>query len=537
MRQRNTRLEFMSLLAFLMAAALLLTNGFTGRVNAQDDVYRSIEPIGVVLDMVQSQYVRDIEIDKLVEGALYGILSSLDEHSSFLSVDDLTSMQEDTQGAFEGIGVSIKLDEQERITVFQPIPNSPAAEAGVKPFDIIARIDGVSTAGMTLSDAAERIRGQRGTMVRLTLVRIIDGVEEPEVLEIDVRRDKVPLASVKESRLLEGGIGYLRISDFKQNTASDLEKELKDFLEQGMRAFILDLRWNPGGLLTASNDVCELFLPRGSLVTYTKGREREGRANPEDLELYTRGRPVLPEGFPMIVLVNEQTASSSEIVTGALQYYERALILGEKTFGKGSVQTIIPLERPEGTALRLTTALYYTPGDVTIDKNGILPDIDEEMDWELERKLGIQLYQSYESDPNLVNQQNHGSVTGNELSEETVEDVQLQRAVEILNESEVWTDLVAVYHRDIKFTQMSAEQAKAREEARKEAEAEEAAAQQSEAATPEDGEAAAPEDGEAATPEDGEAAVPDLLPVPAEILPDVPSEDEAPVEEEAVPAE
>ena len=516
MRQRNTRLEFMSLLAFLIAAVLLLTNGFVGRVNAQDDIYRSIEPIGVVLDMVQSQYVYDIEIDKLVEGALFGIMSSLDEHSSFLSVEDLTSMQEDTQGEFEGIGVSIKLDEQERITVFQPIPNSPAAEAGVKPFDIIARIDDVSTVGMTLSDAAERIRGQRGTMVRLTLVRIIEGQDDPEVVNVDVRRDKVPLNSLKESRILDGGIGYVRVSDFKQNTADDLEETLKDFLKQGMRAFILDLRWNPGGLLTASREVCELFLPKGTLVTYTKGREKNGRANPEDLELFTQGRPVLPDGFPVIILVNEQTASSSEIVTGAMQYYERALILGEKTFGKGSVQTIIPLERPEGTALRLTTALYYTPADVTINKNGILPDVEEPMEWETERALGLQLYHSYESDPDLMNEQNHGSVSGNEVDDETVEDVQLQRAVSILNESDVWTDLIAVHHRDVKFTQMSAEQVKAREEAQKKKAAEEEAAKAVES--------------EASPDEAAPAGDDSNLPVPPELLPDgAPEMEESPV--------
>ncbi len=171
---------------------------------------------------------------------------------------------------------------------------------------------------------------------------------------------------------------------------------------------------------------------------------------------------MLPEDFPVVLLVNEQTASSSEIVTGALQFYERAIIVGEKTFGKGSVQTIIPLERPENTALRLTTALYYTPGDVTIDKNGILPDVTVEMEWEQERALGRQMYESYADDPDMMNQQNHGSVTGNEVTEDTVEDIQLGKAVDILNESDVWEELIDKYHRATTETQMTAAEAKSR---------------------------------------------------------------------------
>ncbi|MBP8128398.1 MAG: S41 family peptidase [Candidatus Hydrogenedentes bacterium] len=472
MRTRNTKLEFLTLLTFLVSLVLLLGNGFVARISAETeevDVYREIEPIGLVLDTIQDQYVHEVDIREVVEGALYGMMGSLDEHSSFLSAEDLEIMQEDTQGEFEGIGVSIKLDDQERIMVFQPIPNSPAADAGIRPFDIIAKIDGVPTIGMTLSDAADRIRGPRGTTVRLTLLRLKEGEEEPEVIETDVKREKVPLASLKESRLLENGIGYIRISDFKQNTAQDLKKKLREFLKEGMKGFVLDLRWNPGGLLTASKDVCELFLPRGTLVTYTKGRELAGRRNPDDLELYTGGNPVLPEGFPVIVLVNEQTASSSEIVTGALQFYERAIILGEKTFGKGSVQTIIPLPHPENTALRLTTALYYTPGDVTIDKNGILPDIEVLMDWDQERALGKQLYESFENDPSMTDRQNHGAVTGNAPAEGSVEDTQLQRAVEVLLESAVWGDLIQKYHRDVHITQVAADEAAADEEKKDEA--------------------------------------------------------------------
>ena len=346
MQNRNAKYEFVALLIFLVSMTLLLTNGFMGRIDAREnnvDVYQQIAPMGEVLNLIMEDYVREADLEQVVNGALMGMMSSLDRNSSFISKDDLQKMREETQGEFEGIGVSIKLDDNDNIMVFQPIHNSPAEEAGILPFDLIIKIGDVSTEGMSLNDAANLIRGPKGTSVDLTLLRQQDGAEPREV-EVSVKRANVPLESIKEARLLEGGVGYVRIGDFKDTTARDLKERLKEFLEQDMRAFVLDLRWNPGGLLTASQQVCELFLPKGALVTYTRGRVREdGKANGEDMELYTERRPVLPEGMPMIVLVNDQTASSSEIVTGALQYYKRALVLGEKTFGKGSVQTIIPV--------------------------------------------------------------------------------------------------------------------------------------------------------------------------------------------------
>ena len=497
--RKQSKFEFFSLLTFLVVATLLLSNGFVARIFAQDkepDVFRAIEPTGVVLDAILREYVLEPDLDRLVEGALVGMMSSLDRHSSFISKDDLDAMREDTKGEFEGIGVSIKLDDDDNIMVFMPITDSPAAKEGIRPFDIITEIDGVSALGMTLSEAADRIRGKRGTYVELTIRRALEGVDEPEILKISVKRDKVPLESIKEARLLEDGIGYVRISDFKDTTARDLKKKLKEYLKQGMTAFVLDLRWNPGGLLSASKEVCELFLPKNSLVTYTKARANvDGEPSKDDMELHTEGRPVLPLEFSVIVLVNDQTASSSEIVTGALQYHKRALVVGEKTFGKGSVQTIIPLTRPEGTALRLTTALYYTPADVTIDHQGILPDIEVAMSLEQERALGMQMYKSYQYDPVKRNEQNHGTATGNtqeeDLPEETpeqhallnkvlevfgpdtgkaleahlqrkreaaklVEDLQLLRAVDILREDTVWENLLRKYHRDVHETQVAA---------------------------------------------------------------------------------
>ncbi len=475
MPKNRSKFEFLTLLSFLTILTLLVSNAFVGRIAAQStevDVYQKLEPIGIVLDMIQKEYVRDADIDQLVEGALSGMMGSLDKHSSFITREDLNMMREETRGEFEGIGVSIKLDEDENLIVFQPIPGSPADEAGLQPFDRIVQIDGVNTTGMSLREAAERIRGPRGEPVTLTVLRPLEDEEaalseEPEVLEFVVKRDKVPLESIKEARIFPGGIGYIRISDFKDNTADDIRDKLDDFLDEGMRAFVLDLRWNPGGLLTASQEVTELFLPPNQLVTYTKGRGQNERSDLSDanLLLRTEGTPALPLDFPVVVLVNEATASSSEIVVGALQYYKRAIIVGENTFGKGSVQTIIPLQRPADTALRLTTALYYTPAEVTIDGNGIKPDVEVPLSWEDERALGRQLYESYEDDPGQVNEQNHGlfprATEAADAKDEVAVDVQLERAIDLLREDTTWEALVDKYHKPIDETQVALKDADA----------------------------------------------------------------------------
>lgn len=498
MPQKSSKYEVVALLVFLLAAAMLISNGFAGRISAQGketDIYQSIEPIGLVMDTIQTQYVRDANMDRLVEGACAGMMSSLDRHSSFISEHELKAMQEETKGEFEGIGVSIRTDDEKNIIVFKPIPESPAAKAGLKPWDIIIKIDGITTEGMTLDDAAKKIRGPGGTAVKLTIKRKNEAGTE-EILDFTVKRAKVPLESVTEARLLDNGIGYVRISDFKDTTAKDIKKALNEFLDKGMKGFVLDLRWNPGGLLTASKQVCELFLPKGSLVTYTKGRAgADGKNGDDDMKLSTESKPVLPPGMPMAVLVNGQTASSSEIVTGAMQFYQRALIVGEKTFGKGSVQTIIPLEKPKMTALRLTTALYYTPADVTIDHQGIKPDVEVVMTKDQEKALGLQMFKSYENDPGKTNDQNHGAVTGNTVNQESkpqseselklldemgvaygdnakkvlkeviekikntsggVEDLPLQRACQIMGEDSVWDNLLKKYHKDIHETQTAA---------------------------------------------------------------------------------
>ena len=459
MQNRQSKLEFVALLGFLIVATLVLTNGFVARISASGkdvDLYAKVQPIADVLGTILDEYVREPDIDKVVEGALVGMLNSLDRHSSYISADALQQMREDTKGEFEGIGVSIRFDDDKNVLVFQPLGGSPAEKAGILAGDYIIKIDGVSTQGMSLEDVAKRIRGPHDSVVKVTTSRRHEGTPEHDIHEFTVKRGNIPLESIKESRLLIDGIGYIRISDFKDNTEKDLAKHIGTLLEKGMTSLVLDLRWNPGGLLSASKQVCEVFLPKNTLVTYTQGRKTGRSTLSEDVRLYTEKNPMLPPTFPVVVLINDQTASSSEIVTGALQYWKRAIVVGEKTYGKGSVQTIIPLQRPASSALRLTTALYYTPAEVTIDSAGIKPDVEVVLTRKQQVALLKQMFDSVKDDAKLLNQQNHGGASGNEVKEETVEDLQLKRAVEVLKEDSVLENLIAKYHKDTHETQVAA---------------------------------------------------------------------------------
>lgn len=471
MNQRHSKTEFFALVGFVGAIALILTNGFSGRIMAQseqEDVYNKIEPIGEVLAEILDNYVYEPDIDRAVEGALMGIMSSLDRNSSFIPAESFQALRDDTQGSFDGIGVQIKYDDSDNILVYYPIPGAPAADAGIEAGDFIVAVDGVEvtediesaeTPNQALEQVTKRIKGPKGTSVNITVSRKIRNEGKRERFEYTVRRGKIPLNSIVEARMLDNGIGYLRISDFKRNTAEDIEKHIDEFENQQMTSLILDLRWNPGGLLNSARDVSELFLPKGSLVTFTRGRQQVDGSYLDAMELTTQKHPIIPDSMPIIILVSRGSASSSEIVTGALQFHQRAIVIGEKTFGKGSVQTVIPLASPRGSALRLTTALYYTPAEVTIDQVGILPDVDVEMSIEEQNNLRVQMIRSMNPGPEFINKQNHGTITGNdegEDEEELVEDIVLKRAVEIISEHPSFDKMLETYHRDVKETQKMA---------------------------------------------------------------------------------
>ena len=316
-----------------------------------------------VLDAVKQDYVEPVQDKALLENAIRGMLSNLDPHSAFLDAEAFQDLQIGTSGEFGGLGIEVS-QEDGFLKVIAPIDDTPAQRAGIRAGDLIIRLDDVSVKGMPLADAIQRMRGKPNTAITLTVVR--EGARKP--LKIKLIREVIQVRSVK-GRLLEPGFGYLRITQFQSKTDQNLRQALQEIEQQNkgpLRGVVLDLRNNPGGVLNGAVDVADEFLDNGAIVQ-TKGRgngsDQSFKATPGDLL----------KGAPLVVLVNSGSASASEIVAGALQDHRRALILGERTFGKGSVQTILPLGN--GTAVKLTTARYYTPNGRSIQAEGIEPDI------------------------------------------------------------------------------------------------------------------------------------------------------------------
>ncbi len=316
-----------------------------------------------IFSRIKADYVEPVDDKTLLENAIRGMVSGLDPHSSYLDISDYHDLQVGTTGEFGGLGIEVGMEDG-FVKVISPIDDTPADRAGVEAGDLIVRLDDTPVKGLTLRDAVNLMRGKVGTDILLTIVR--EGEEKP--LKITITRDKIKVKSVK-SRLIEPDIGYLRITQFQSRTGDNLLEAidaLVDENERALRGVILDLRNNPGGVLDAAVDVSDAFLEKG-LIVYTEGRIKNA-------EMTFNARPGDEiDGAPLIVLVNEGSASASEIVAGALQDHRRALILGNKTFGKGSVQTILPLGND--SAIKLTTARYFTPAGRSIQAEGIVPDI------------------------------------------------------------------------------------------------------------------------------------------------------------------
>ncbi len=319
-----------------------------------------------VFGRIKNDYVESVEDKELLENAIRGMLTGLDPHSAYLDTDQFKELQVGTTGQFGGLGIEVGM-ENGFVKVIAPIDDTPAQRAGIKAGDLIIRLDDSPVKGMTLSDAVKVMRGKPGTDIELTIVR--EGLDKP--LQITITRDIIKVKSVK-SRTLEPGYGYLRISQFQSKTADylvDAIAKLRKENDGKLTGLVLDLRNNPGGVLNGAVAVSDAFLSKG-LIVYTEGRIADSslrfNATPDDVV----------RGAPMVVLVNQGSASASEIVAGALQDHKRAIIIGTRTFGKGSVQTILPLSG--GTALKLTTARYYTPSGRSIQAEGIVPDIELE---------------------------------------------------------------------------------------------------------------------------------------------------------------
>ena len=316
-----------------------------------------------VFARIKNDYVEPTEDGTLLENAIRGMLSGLDPHSSYLVPDDYRELQAGTSGEFGGLGIEVGMEDG-FVKIIAPIDDTPAQRAGVEAGDLIIRLDDMPVKGMSLTDAVKVMRGKPGTDIVLTIVR--EGVDRP--VEITITRDVIRVTSVR-SRPLEPGYGYVRISQFQVRTGENVREaidKLRADAGGGLKGLVLDLRNNPGGVLSAAVAVSDAFLDEGTIV-YTEGRMEDAK-----LTFSAKGSDVL-EGTPLVVLVNAGSASASEIVAGALQDHRRAVIMGEKTFGKGSVQTVLPMDN--GSALKLTTALYYTPSGTSIQARGIVPDI------------------------------------------------------------------------------------------------------------------------------------------------------------------
>jgi carboxyl-terminal processing protease len=351
----------------------------------KDSPYPSLELFSYVMEKVRKDYVdgQKLSYQDLVYGALKGMLNTLDPHSEFMEPEKYKELQNDTQGAFGGLGIVIS-SRDNFITVVAPMDTSPGFKAGIMSGDRIVRIDGKSTEKMTSADAVKVLRGDPGTEVKLTIFRPSSNQTKEfklarEVINIDMVKD---INGKKEFPLSENNVGYVRLVQFGEKTSDDLEVAIKKLKSRGMQALVLDLRGNPGGLLEQAVDVCEKFLPHGQLVVTTEGRNAA-----QSSSRFANGHDEIP-GMPIVVLVNLGSASASEIVAGCLQDRKRAVILGEKTFGKGSVQSILPLL--DGSALRLTTAKYYTPSHKVIHEQGISPDVEVPMSEEESRALQLQ---------------------------------------------------------------------------------------------------------------------------------------------------
>ena len=317
-----------------------------------------------VFARIKNDYVEPVEDKALLENAIRGMLTGLDPHSSYLVPDDYQELQAGTSGEFGGLGIEVGMEDG-FVKVIAPIDDTPAQRAGVEAGDLIIRLDDTPVKGMSLSDAVKVMRGAPGTDIVLTIVR--EGMDRP--IRITITRDVIRVTSVR-SRTLEPGYGYVRISQFQLRTGESLREAVGELREnageEDLKGLVLDLRNNPGGVLNAAVSVSDAFLNKGTIV-YTEGRMDDAK-----LTFSAKGSDIL-DGIPLVVLVNAGSASASEIVAGALQDHRRAVIMGEKTFGKGSVQTILPLGN--GSALKLTTARYYTPSGISIQARGIVPDI------------------------------------------------------------------------------------------------------------------------------------------------------------------
>ena len=429
--------KVISFFLFCIIIALSVT-GSTASKNKE--TYEYLDLFGQIFDRVRSQYVDNVTDEELIEKAIDGMLTGLDPHSGYMDEEVWEEMQMDTQGKFGGLGIEITMEEG-FVKVISPIEDTPAYKAGVLAGDFIIQIDDAPVFGLTLSEAVELMRGKKGDPITITISR--EGVEP---FEVNIIRDIIKIQSVKYD--IFDNVGYLRITSFTEQTESGLIKyikKIKEELDNKQIGFVLDLRSNPGGLLKQSVKVSDIFLEQGEIVS-TRGR------NKEDILRYRAKKGDRINGQPLIVLINGGSASASEIVAGALQDHKRAIIVGTKSFGKGSVQTIIPFKKSGNnkstTGIRLTTARYYTPSGESIQGKGIMPDIIIEQGTfeskEFKRYSEADLKDSLDNEDN-ENKNDENSDTDEETEEKNRldTDYQLARAVDLIQGIDIYQETLS----------------------------------------------------------------------------------------------
>ncbi|MBI5181307.1 MAG: S41 family peptidase [Nitrospirae bacterium] len=438
MTKNMKRVSYITLLIIIALMGTFIGRGLeSGKVFALAETYEELKVFTEVLSLVQKNYVEETKGKDLVYGAIKGMLNTLDPHTSFMPPEVYKEMQVDTKGEFGGLGIQIGIKDN-MLTVIAPIEGTPADKAGVKAGDKIIKIDDKSTKDMTLIDAVGKLRGQKGTKVTITILR--EGVADP--LDVVITREIIKMQSVR-SKVVEGNIGYVRITQFQEQTGDDLKKALKKLESDKVQSLIIDLRNNPGGLLTMAVEVSEQFVESGKLIVFIKDRKGEK-------DEFTSRNTAPLKSYPMVVLVNEGSASASEIVAGALQDWGKAIVVGTQTFGKGSVQTVIPLS--DGSGLRLTTAKYYTPKGKSIQTTGIIPDIVVKTPVSKTAKDGKErpILREKDLEKHLKNdtikeepapkiEEEAAPIAFDEKSEK--EDIQLQKAIELLKTWKIFKEL------------------------------------------------------------------------------------------------
>ena len=440
--KKRMRMSFLLMVMLgIFGTVIFVGGGLETKVSAETDGYKDLKVFSEVLAALKKSYVEPVDTKELVYGAIKGMLNTLDAHSAFMSPEVYKEMQVDTKGEFGGLGLQIGVKDK-KLVVVAPIADTPAAKVGIKTGDVILKVDDfIMTEESTLMDAVQKMRGRKGTAVTLTIHR----ASEPEPLVFTMIRDVIQIKSVR-ARLVEPGIGYIHLTQFQEHTARDLSSAITTLLNENIHSLVLDLRNNPGGLLNSAKEVSEQFLENGQLVVSVKSREGK-----EDE--YISDRSSRLGRIPIIVLVNEGSASASEIVAGALQDWKRAVVVGTQTFGKGSVQTILPLS--DGSAIRLTTAKYYTPKGRSIQNTGIAPDIiikpevpkevkvspivrEKDLARHLENEL---LPREGTPEPGSSPAEEDGSSPSDQGITEPQEDTQLKKAVDLLKGWRILKDI------------------------------------------------------------------------------------------------